>query len=338
LNYSVSIVIPSRNEEKYIETCVNSLLSSNYPSHLISIYVCDGLSDDNTREIVEQISKHHKQVYLIDNEKQTTPFALNLGLKRSDADVKIILGAHSEVNPEFISENVKALSLDSEIGCSGGVLENVYEDSTSKIIGLAMSSPFGVGNAHFRTGVKAGYVDTVAFGAYKKEVFEQVGYFDESLARNQDDEFNYRLIKAGIKIYLSPKIKCKYFVRGTFKKLFKQYYQYGYWKVLVNKKHKSITTIRQLVPMLFVLFILFGGVLSIFSPWIFTAFLFGLIIYIFEAFWFANKFKLSFLNKLKVIYTFFILHSSYGIGYIKGIWIFLLLGKGPGQRDAELSR
>jgi len=338
LEKTVSIIIPCRNEELYIEKCVRSLLASNYPKSLITIYVCDGLSDDKTVEIVQKIAAEETCVKLLINENQTTPFALNLGLKTSNAAIKIILGAHSEVDPDFIKENIKAFEHDPQIGCTGGVLENVYEDENSKIIGLGMSSSFGVGNAHFRTGEKAGFVDTVAFGAYKKEVFETIGYFDESLIRNQDDEFNYRLIKNGFKIYLSPKIKCKYYVRGTFNKLYRQYFQYGYWKVFVNKKHKSITTIRQLVPLFFVLFLILGFLLSFVSPLVLTAYLLILVLYFFMAFLAAKKLIDKPRYWLKIIYVFFILHFSYGLGYLKGIWHFLFLNKMPESKQSRMSR
>lgn len=335
---TVSIIIPSRNEANYIEKCVRSILASNYPKDLLAIYVCDGLSDDRTVEIVKNIAAKEKNVKLLVNEKQTTPFALNLGLKTSIADIKIILGAHSEVDRRFVKENVKAFENCPQIGCTGGVLENVYEDPTSRLIGLAMSSSFGVGNAHFRTGVKAGFVDTVAFGAYKKEVFENIGYFDESLIRNQDDEFNYRVIKNGYKIFLSPKIKCKYYVRGTFKKLYRQYFQYGYWKVFVNKKHKSITTIRQLVPLFFVLFLIFGFILAFTSSIALIAYLVILFLYFFMAFLAAKKLIDKPFYWLNIIYVFFILHFSYGLGYLKGIWQFILLNKVTEDKQSRMSR
>ncbi len=255
---SISITIPARNEEKYIEKCILSILSADYPQEKIKIFVCDGLSTDNTREIVSSLSNKHKNIQLIDNEKQTTPFALNLGLKASNCAIKIILGAHAEIDKDFIKNNVSVLNDYPEVGCAGGIIENVYENESAETIGLAMSSAFGVGNAHFRTGSKNGFVDTVAFGAYRKEVFEKIGYFDEDLIRNQDDEFNFRLLQNGFKIYLNSNIKSKYYVRASFSKLYKQYYQYGYWKVYVNKKHKAVTSIRQLVPLFFILFLFLG--------------------------------------------------------------------------------
>ena len=201
MNKSVAIVIPCRNEELYIEKCINSILNSNYSLELIHIYVCDGISDDNTIAIVKKLSKENPQIKLLVNQKQTTPFALNLGLKTAKQDVKIILGAHAELTPNFIKENVTTLFDKDNVACAGGIINNVYENNTAEIIGLAMSSQFGVGNAHFRTGVKDGFVDTVAFGAYKKEVFDSIGYFDEDLVRNQDDEFNFRLLKNSFRIY-----------------------------------------------------------------------------------------------------------------------------------------
>lgn len=333
----VAVVIPCKNEESYIEKCIISILNSNYPKDLISIYVCDGLSSDSTQEIVKSIAIKNKQVKLLINKAQTTPQGLNLGLKTANSDIKIILGAHSEIDKNFILENVNAIAKDEAIGCSGGIIKNVFENKTSEIIGAAMSSPFGVGNAHFRTGNKEGFVDTVAFGAYKKEVFDNIGYFDEELVRNQDDEFNFRLIKNGYKIFLSQKIVSLYYVRASFKKLFKQYYQYGYWKVFVNKKHKTVTSIRQLIPLFFVLFLIIGSISSLFSNYIAFLFLFMLFIYFILGIYFAYKTS-SLKHIFLVFYTFLILHISYGLGYLKGIIDFMILNKRPGKKNMELSR
>jgi len=338
LNKTVSIIIPCRNEAEYIEKCVVSILNCNYPQELLSIYVCDGLSDDNTRNIISTIAKSNTNVHLIDNQKKSTPYGLNLGLKKCNASIKIILSAHATIHSDFIAENLNSLSLDKKIGCTGGVIENVYENETAEIIGLAMSSPFGVGNAHFRTGKKDGYVDTVAFGAYKKEIFDQIGYFDEDLDRNQDDEFNFRLLKNGFKIYLSSNIKSKYYVRGAYTKLFKQYYQYGYWKVFVNKKHKTITTARQLVPLFFVLFLFAGPLIGLIDIRLLILWCFIGIIYDVSALFFALKTTTQTSKAIKVAFTFLILHFSYGIGYLRGLVNFIIFGKSPSNKNATLSR
>jgi glycosyltransferase involved in cell wall biosynthesis len=337
-NLKVSIIIPCRNEELYIERCIFSILNSNYPKESIDIFISDGLSTDKTRSIVKNLSNKYDCIHLIDNNNKTTPYALNLGLKKSTADVKIILGAHAEIYPDFIIENINIFKIDEKIGCVGGVISNVYENETAEIIGQAMSSPFGVGNAHFRTGNKNGYVDTVAFGAYKKEVFENIGFFDEELARNQDDEFNYRLTKYGYKVYLSDKIKSKYYVRGSFLKLFKQYFQYGYWKVLVNKKHKTITTVRQLIPLFFVLFIISGAIASIFHSFLFYSYITILFIYLALALFSAIDRTSSLKKTLLLIFTFFGLHFSYGLGYFLGIIDFFVLNKKPNEKSKSLTR
>jgi cellulose synthase/poly-beta-1,6-N-acetylglucosamine synthase-like glycosyltransferase len=335
---TVSIVIPCLNEKNYILKCLSSVVAQSYPQPLITTYVCDGMSNDGTRELIAAFAKQHPQFTLLDNSQRTTPFALNLGIKASIADIIIILGAHSELDENFVLKSVESFDLDPAIMCTGGVLENVYENKTSRTIGAAMSSSFGVGNAHFRTGNKSGFVDTVAFGAYKKEIFEKVGFFDEELIRNQDDEFNFRVTNAGYKIYLNQEIKCRYFVRASFQKLYKQYYQYGYWKVFVNKKHRTITTVRQLIPMFFVLY-LFCLMISLLLPIIIFQALsaFG-VLYSLLALTFALKAaKNSPDTVFGVVFTFFILHFSYGLGYLKGIFDFFILGKSI-KKHESLSR
>jgi glycosyltransferase involved in cell wall biosynthesis len=331
---SVAIVIPSRNEQSYIGPCLDSILKQDYPQELIHAYVCDGLSTDKTCEIVRRYEKLSQNIRLLINEKQSTPFALNLGIKNSTADIVIILGAHAELYPSYVSNCVKAFDHDSRIGCTGGIIENVYESDISAAIGMAMSSSFGVGNAHFRTGGKDGFVDTVAFGAYKREVFEKIGLFDEELIRNQDDEFNYRLIKAGYLVYLSRDIRSRYYVRASFEKLFRQYFQYGYWKVYVGRKHKAVSTIRQLIPMFFVLFLFGGAFLSSLHEYVLRAYLGTLMLYLLSAVWFASR-KAEKASQLpKIVFAFMILHFSYGSGYLRGIFDFLILRKSIKKEEA----
>lgn len=334
---TVSIVIPCLNEKDYILRCLQSIADQTYRADLITTYVCDGMSNDGTRELIADFAKAHPQFVLLDNIQKTTPFALNLGINTSTAEIIIILGAHSELDPDFVKKSVASFDVDPAIMCTGGVLENVYENDTSRMIGAAMSSSFGVGNAHFRTGNKSGFVDTVAFGAYKRQIFDQVGLFDEELIRNQDDEFNFRVTNAGYKIYLNHEIKCRYFVRASFKKLYRQYYQYGYWKVFVNKKHKTITTVRQLIPMFFVLYLILLVLSSFTYKIIFLAIsTFGLL-YLLLALVFAARSASSFGAIFGVAFTFFILHFSYGLGYLKGIFDFFLLGKAI-KKQESLSR
>jgi glycosyltransferase involved in cell wall biosynthesis len=333
----VSITIPCRNEEHYIGKCLQSIVDCNFDKYFLAVFVCDGLSSDNTKAIILGFAEKYPFIHLVENVKKTTPFALNLGLKASNADIKIILGAHAEIYPDFINQCIEAFNFDEKIGCVGGVIENVYENETAEIIGKAMSSGFGVGNAHFRTGQMDGFVDTVAFGAYKKEVFEKIGYFDEELIRNQDDEFNYRLVKHGFKIYLYRPIRSKYYVRASFKKLYKQYYQYGYWKVYVNKKHKTITTLRQVVPLFFVIFLLGGALLALLNPILRYIYLIVIVLYFMAGLFSALNRASKFIEVIQIVKTYFTLHYSYGLGYLNGIIDFYVLKKSI-KKEESLTR
>jgi glycosyltransferase involved in cell wall biosynthesis len=334
----VTVIIPCRNEENYISKCLNSIVETDFPKEFLHVFVCDGQSTDNSRKIIQDFVKQYSYIHLIENKHKTTPQGLNLGIKRSSADINIILGAHSELYPDYINNCVTALQNDNEIGCVGGIIENIYENKNSEAIGLALSSGFGVGNVYFRTGTKEGYVDTVAFGAYKNDVFKKIGLFDETLTRNQDDDFNFRLIKSGFKILLKKNIKSKYYVRASFNKLFRQYYQYGLWKVFVNKKHKTVTTLRQLIPSLFILFLVLGIVLSFFNKTILILFLSILSLYIFMGIKSSFQKSKNLITACKIFYSFLILHFSYGIAYLIGILRFLILNQKPGKTDSKLNR
>ncbi len=327
----IAIVIAAKNEEKYIEKCITSITGQNYPQELVKIIVCDGKSTDRTPDIVKAISGKSPNVELLINEREAAPFAFNLGIRHSHTDYLMILGAHAELKPNYLRDAITFLDAHPDISCLGGILENVYENEVSKAIGTAMSLPFGVGNAHFRTGAQAGLVDTVAFGIYRREVFEKIGVFDEELIRNQDDEFNYRLTKSGGKIYLQPALQSKYFVRASFKKLFRQYYQYGYWKVFVNKKHKMVTSVRQLFPPMFVLMLVSLPVMFLLGTYFLWLYMAVLCLYLIIASWFALKSASSFKNFGNIFLSFLCLHLGYGTGYIIGMCDILLLGKSPTQ-------
>ena len=311
---------------------MQSVADCDYPEEFLEIIVCDGLSDDGTAAILEGLRLRIPVLKVVINEQKITPAGMNRGIEAAYGDYILILGAHSTVQANYISENAHILEENPEVWCCGGMLKNVFLDEKSKNISAAMSSPFGVGTAHFRTGVLDGEVDTVAFGLYRREAFQKIGMFDEDLVRNQDDELNYRIIRAGGKIHLTAQTFVNYYVRASWKKLFSQYYQYGYWKVYVNRKHNTVTTSRQIVPLLFVLF-LFSGFLSFLFYRHFSGLYGGLMIaYLALAFGSAARFSSKPRDLLQIVISFFILHFSYGSGYAKGILDFLILRKQPVKR------
>lgn len=325
MNKTVSIIIPCMNEENYIKQCIDSFLNQSYPKDLVEIIVADGMSTDNTRNIIKEMSLEHRNIILIDNEKLSAPAGMNLGIKRSKSDIIIIFGAHAYADKDFIKENILALE-NKEVGCSGGVITTINDSLKGEAIAEAMSCPFGVGNALFRYAEKEAVVDTVGFGAYDRKFITDIGLFDEDLVRNQDDELNFRVQKSGKKVILNPKIKSTYYSRGDFKKLWRQYYQYGFWKVRVIQKHKRPASIRHLIPLMFVIFLLFGGVASIFSKFITIGYILIILLYLIIDLIVSLKIckKKSIKQFPYLFITFPILHISYGIGFILGIFNFYI--------------
>ncbi|WP_428978991.1 glycosyltransferase family 2 protein [Clostridium tanneri] len=336
---TVSIIIPCRNEEKYIEECLNSFVNQSYPKEGFEVFVCDGMSTDNTRELVKKYEEKYGNIKLVDNPGLSAPKGMNEGIKKSKADIVIIFGAHAYADKDFIKYNVEALK-NKEVGCAGGPIETISEDDKGTAIALAMSSPFGVGNALFRYAQEETYVDTVAFGAYRKEVLDKIGYFDEELVRNQDDELNFRVVKSGYKVLLTPKVKSWYYSRPSLKKLWKQYYQYGFWKVRVMQKHGKPASVRHLVPMLFVSTNVLGIALGIFFKPILYLWFLEVLLYLTCDIAAAIKVSKGKSGVLKYIpFIFPILHMSYGIGFMEGLVSFYLLKSNKSiEKNTKMSR
>lgn len=335
----VSVIIPCRNEVKYIKGCVDAVLKNDYGVENIEVIIVDGISDDGSRDFIQQEILKNSNIKLVDNKHQITPFAFNLGIQNSTGDYIVIVGARQIIDPNYISVCVGILNSNKNIACVGGKVENVFENKDSKIIALAMSSSFGVGVGNFRIMEDDGFVDTVGTPVYRRSVFNEVGLFDEELVRNQDDEFNFRLIKQGHKIFFTGTTGLKYYVRANFKNLYRQYFQYGYWKVYVNRKHKTITTIRQLVPALFVSFLVAGFILSLLNGYIAIVYLAILLLYFLIAFVSGIDKSDAKMDVFKIIYTFLILHFSYGSGYLKGIFHFIISNRqNASKKNMNLSR
>lgn len=316
---AVSVVIPMRNEEEHIRRCVESLLAQDYPHSSMEILVVDGRSDDGSREVVRSFGESEPRVLLLDNPHRVTPHALNTGVTASSGDVVIILGSHSFVSPDFVRRNIEVLNA-TGADCVGGRIDTLSNSRLGKIVSLAMSSPFGVGNARFRTSDRPGYVDTVAFGAYRKEVFDRIGLFDEELVKNQDDEFNFRLTLSGGKIYLDPSIRSSYWSRPTLVKLWRQYYQYGNWKIKILKKHGRLPSTRHLAPGAALLLFIFSLLLGILVPSLFWLPIVLLILYLALSLFFTLKIAMA--NGPDCIIlplAFATLHLSYAIGFIRGL-------------------
>lgn len=244
----ITVIMPVRNEAGSISAALVSVLDQEYPEDRLQVLVVDGQSTDNTRRAVTDLSGSDQRVRLLDNPEGIVPTALNLGLAEAVGDVVVRVDGHCALPPGYLRACVDLLAA-TGADCVGGVILTQGQTTVARAIAAAQSSPFGVGNAAFRTGrTTAGPVDTLAFGAYRREVFERIGGFNEELVRNQDDEFNLRLTRSGRTIWLDPSLRSTYVSRASLTGLRRQYFGYGLYKVRVAQLHRRLPSWRSAAP------------------------------------------------------------------------------------------
>jgi len=263
---TISIVVPCRNEKGHIETCLESILRQQLPAGDIEVIVADGMSEDGTREILMRMAEQDSRLHMVDNPSGTTPSGFNVGIKAARGQYIGILGAHTQYASDYVRTCVKLLEEHLEVCCTGGPIISQGRSSFGRAVAAVMSHPVGVGNARHRFPDYEGHAEGACFPMFRREVFEKVGLYDENLIRNQDDEFNYRLTRAGEKVFISPRARSTYFVRESPSQLFRQYFQYGFWRVAVLRKHRLPASLRQIVPPLFMSFMLVLAILGLSLP------------------------------------------------------------------------
>jgi len=315
----VTVIVPVRNEEKFIARCLESIMEQDYGRRFFEVVIVDGASTDRTKELIQIFQKQYDNLILLNNPRRFIPVSLNLALQRAQGEIIVRVDGHATIAPDYLTKCVEVLER-TPADCVGGAIMSTHENASGGAIALAMSSRFGVGNARFRLSGYEGYVDTLAFGAYKKNVFDRIGVFDEEFIRCEDDEFNYRLIKNGGKIYLSPQIKARYFPRTDLQQLWQQYFNYGLWKIRVLQRHASVMQLRQFIPPLFVLTLLFLAVAGFFSP--LARLLLAAVnsLYAFSALACAAKLwrRAPHCAFPILLAAFPVLHISYGAGFLYG--------------------
>lgn len=249
----VSVIVPCRNEEGYIGPCLDSIVATDYPRDRLEVLVVDGRSDDRTRAVLDAYNRRYP-IRILDNPARIQPSALNIGIGAAAGDILVRMDAHAVYPRNYIGDLVAAL-LESGADNVGGVLvtDPASETPMGKAIAIALSHPFGVGNAYFRIGVQqARWVDHVAFFCCRRETFERLGLFDERV-RDEDSEFNARIIRRGGRVLLVPNVVAHYYARSTLRQVARMFYHYGYSKPLVVRKLGRVMTGRQLVPPAFLL-------------------------------------------------------------------------------------
>ena len=320
----VSVIIPCRNEGKYIGQCFDSIIANDYPKDKLEVFVVDGMSKDETRAIVKTYEQQYPFIRLLDNDNRITPAALNIGIRHAQGEIIIRLDAHTTYENNYISKCVESLRTYNADNV-GGIIITTPRDNTlvAKTIALALSHPFGVGNSYFRVGSREPrWVDTVPFGCYKKDVFERIGLYNEEVPRSEDIDFNIRLKKAGGKILLNPNIVSYYYARSNFKDFCKHNFANGVMVTYPLRLGINVFRWRHLVPFVFVSSLIGAAALSVFSPIFLWLFLFILGSYALANAYFSVKitakekdFRYLFVMPL----MFASLHIGYGLGSLWGL-------------------
>lgn len=318
----VTIILPIHNESAYILRTLLSIIRQDYSVKNMEIKVVDGMSTDDTRVVVFDFSKQYPQlkIQVLDNPGKIVPMGMNIALQNVEGEIIIRVDGHCIIAPDYVRKCVEHIQKDKVDGV-GGPMETIGETYMAQAIAIGMSSPFGVGNSAFRTSSgKSMFADTVPFPAYTRQIINQAGLYDEELVRNQDDEYNYRIRELGGKILLADDVRSTYYSRSSIKGLWRQYFQYGYWKVRVLQKHPMQMSLRQFVPPLFVL-TLMASVCFAFSAFPLPLAPLIPLLYVtanlLASIWTASQRGWKYLWLLPVVFV--ILHLSYGTGFLVGL-------------------
>ena len=318
----ISVILPVRNEERYIDACVASIFAQDYPADQMEVIFVDGCSEDRTVALLEKQREAHPQIIVLHNPNRTVPYAMNIGIARCRGEIIVRLDAHAEYPPDYVRLSVETL-LTKECDNAGGVFETRGRGFMGEAIAEMLKTPLGVGNATYRLTCEDGYVDTVPFGCWRRELFDRIGGFDERMTRNQDNELNFRIRKNGGKIYLNHNIRVLYYCRDTLRGIMRMGYMNGKWNVITMTLVPGSMGVRQFVPLCFVLStivlllltaftrsMLFGGLLAL--EW--GAYL---LLDFFYSYTIAKEKGWRFLPVELILYPAF--HFAYGTGSLCGI-------------------
>jgi succinoglycan biosynthesis protein ExoA len=333
----VSVIIPCRNEAESIGRCLSSVLASEYPRDRLEVIVADAMSRDGTRKRVDRYAARDRRVRRIDNPARTTPHGLNRAIAAARGELILRLDAHAGIAPNYIAQAVRNLE-SWGADCVGGATRTVAAGSGAfaEAIRIGLSQPFGVGNAHFRTGSdKPLFVDTVFGACWRREVFERIGYFDERLERSQDIEFSGRLRRAGGKILMSPEMKIAYYARATLGGFWRQTWSNGMWAILPFAHVAGIAVRwRHLAPLGLVL----GLVASIAAAlWTGIGWFAGSVAALYMTANFAASMQAAWKERsitlaLRLPVVFASLHLAYGLGSLWGCVRLMVLLTNPKPR------
>jgi glycosyltransferase involved in cell wall biosynthesis len=303
--------LPILNEERDLSNCISAILQQDYPSN-IEVILALGPSEDKTTQIAEKLSELDSRIKLVNNPTGQTAAGLNLAIKASSYEIICRIDGHSEISNNYVKTAVEILQQKNAVNV-GGLMHADSNTGLQRVIAQAMRSKLGVGSSKFHTGGSAGESDTVYLGTYKKSAVLAAGGFDERYIRAQDWELNYRLRKNGGLIWFDPRLQVTYRPRRTFKKLARQYFQYGRWRRVISRQYRSTVNFRYLAPPVAVIV----NLLSIFStftinPIFIAPFLTYFSILIIGSLFIGRKV----VDKLLMPFVLATMHFSWGIGFI----------------------
>ena len=304
----VSFVMPVRNEEAYIGASLQSLVDQTYPAA--------------DYEIIDQIRSNHPHVLRLDNPAGIVPVAMNIGIRAARGDVIIRADGHNIYSRNYAENCVKYLALTGADNVGGPWVTAAADDSLgARLVAAILSNPFGVGDAKFRTSKREGFVDTVPFGAFRKEVFARVGLYNEKLVRNQDNELNSRIRAAGGKIYLSPALTTRYHPVKSFAGLLKYAFRTCQWHIFTLRENKRSMGLRHLAPAAFLLGLLLLASLSPISNAARATLLLVLAGYLLIGFYFSVKSVRHGQRLVALVQPFatLLFHCAYGAGTLFGL-------------------
>jgi len=318
----VSVIVAVRNEEKYIRECLDSLIAQDYLRDRYEVLIVDGRSADGTREIVEGYAKTHPNIKLVDNPRVNAAAGRNIGIKEARGEVLIMFSGHARAEGNFISTlTSKLAACDSSVAGVGCGHETPPDAPfIAKSIGLVMGSRFGGYGTTFPRGGEERFVDSIAFTAYRREIFERVGLHDERFVVGQDGELNLRIKKAGYRLLYTPKTMAHHHKKDSLSKFSKQMFNYGVARAKMIRKHPDTSRALYFMPSLFVLALIFLSILSLFIHVVVYPFLVVICAYfvcaLISSAAIAWKHGVGYLA-LPIVY--FIEHAAYGLGFLWGI-------------------
>lgn len=319
---SVSVIVPIRNEERYVQNCLQSLLRQTYSSASYEIIVLDGQSSDRSREIIDGLCRELPHLYCIDNPAGTAPAAMNIGIRHAKGDIIIRADGHTVYPDDYIENCVKYLD-QSRADNVGGSLLTVPADNTlgARLVAAMLSNPFGVGDSRFRISSKEGFVETVPFGAFRREVFDRVGMYNEKLVRNQDNELNARIRRAGGKIYQTPALQTTYHPVAGFLQLLKQTYRNSQWHVFSVRENSHSMGLRHFVPAMFLICLAGLFLASAAASWARYALVVFVGFYLLTGLGFAIQQirNWDWMVVLTLPAACFVFHLTYGLGTMAGL-------------------